>query len=244
MNFVNNWSQAITLAADAGDCPLALPDGEYLLTITDSATKPTAWEIVRAQVVGGYAYLARGRENTTARAWPAGSLIYCSITAGTFADLFDLVDASTRQVQSQAQAISALEARIATLEGGVTLGSAFNEPNRFYGFTKNPNDYSYPLGQVTPEGASTIPGADASPGAAGELISMQYGADFGSFIVAVRGPYTTKADLPFTSFKVGSREFNVADFGDLSDRGNGIVSMFMSVSENPVPVGPLKLSFS
>ncbi|TLX54860.1 hypothetical protein DN824_20470 [Stutzerimonas nosocomialis] len=78
MNFVNNWSRDITLAAGATALALDLPDGEYRLTISDGSR----WEIVGATVTEGQAQLTRGLEGTDEQDWPDGSLIYCSITAG------------------------------------------------------------------------------------------------------------------------------------------------------------------
>lgn len=85
MNFVNNWSQAISLAA--GEESLAgitgLPDGDYILTLADSAVSPTRWEVVQATLAGGSADLVRAQEGTTDQTWPVGSVIYCSLTAST-----------------------------------------------------------------------------------------------------------------------------------------------------------------
>lgn len=82
MNFINNWSALVQLAAGVTALELDLPDGAFLLTLTDSQAEPTRWEIVEAQVVGGAATLVRGREGTLDQDWPAGSVIYLSVTAG------------------------------------------------------------------------------------------------------------------------------------------------------------------
>ena len=87
MNFVNNYLEPITLAAGATTADLNLPNGEYLLTLTDSRSEPTRWEIVGAVVVGGTAVLERGRQGTDDQSWVSGSVIYCSLTAGTLLDL-------------------------------------------------------------------------------------------------------------------------------------------------------------
>lgn len=87
MNFVNNWSRPVTLAAGATTLALDLPDGSYRLTLADSATTPTRWEITDATVAAGTATLTRALEGTTDQAWPEGSVIYCSLTAGTLAQL-------------------------------------------------------------------------------------------------------------------------------------------------------------
>lgn len=87
MNYVNNWLREITLEQGATSCPLDLPDGDYRLTLADAAAGATRWEIVDAVVVAGSATLTRAVEGTTDQNWPAGSVIYCSLTAATLADI-------------------------------------------------------------------------------------------------------------------------------------------------------------
>src|SRR5690606_14381073 len=87
LNFINNWARPIELASGTETALLDLPDGEYLLTIADSPTAASRWEIVRAEVDGGVATLQRGQEGTLAQAWPEGSVIYCSVTAGTLNEI-------------------------------------------------------------------------------------------------------------------------------------------------------------
>jgi hypothetical protein len=83
MNFVNNWSQAVTLAPGATSLALDLPDGTYRLTLADAAAGATRWEIVDAAVSAGTAVLTRALEGTTDQDWPADSVVYCGLTAGT-----------------------------------------------------------------------------------------------------------------------------------------------------------------
>lgn len=87
MNFVNNWSRPVTLAAGATTLALDLPDGSYRLTLADSAAAPTRWEIIDATVAASTATLTRAQEGTSDQAWPEGSVIYCALTAGTIAQL-------------------------------------------------------------------------------------------------------------------------------------------------------------
>lgn len=87
LKFINNWSRPVVLSPTVDSLALELPDGEYLLTITDSLTDASRWEIVRAAVIGGMATLQRGQEETIAQAWPEGSVIYCSVTAGTLNEI-------------------------------------------------------------------------------------------------------------------------------------------------------------
>lgn len=81
MNFVNNWRRDITLAAGAVSAALDLPNGTYRLTLAD-AVPPTRFEIIEAVVANGSASLSRGVEGTTDQNWPAGSVIFASVTAG------------------------------------------------------------------------------------------------------------------------------------------------------------------
>lgn len=83
MNYVNNWLRPITLGAVDTSAALDLPDGSYRLCISDASGD--LFEVVDAAVVSGTATLTRGLEGTTAQEWPAGSSIYCSVTAGILA---------------------------------------------------------------------------------------------------------------------------------------------------------------
>ena len=87
IKFVNNYIEPLTLAPGQSLVSLGLPNGEYRLTIADSQSNATRWEIVSAIVFGGVATLTRGTEGTTAQAWPNGSVIYNGITAKTLNDL-------------------------------------------------------------------------------------------------------------------------------------------------------------
>jgi hypothetical protein len=112
MNFINNYRASITLPLAATSLALALPNGSYRLTITDSDSSPTRWEIVDAVVVGGTATLTRAREATAAQDWPAGSVIYCPLTAGLLTSLFS-------QLAAAQTAIAGLTARVLALENSV-----------------------------------------------------------------------------------------------------------------------------
>jgi hypothetical protein len=79
MAYINNYLEPIELAQGATSAALNLPDGEYRLTLSDAAR--ANWEIVDAVVTTGSATLTRAREGTTDQAWPAGSVIYCAVTA-------------------------------------------------------------------------------------------------------------------------------------------------------------------
>lgn len=111
MNFVNNWSQGVTLAAGATSLSLSLPDGAYRLTLADDPGAATRWEIVDALVSGGVAELTRAVEGTVDQAWPSGSVMYCSITAGVLSGMqratahVYIYEAGTSQVDAITTAI-------------------------------------------------------------------------------------------------------------------------------------------
>lgn len=85
MNYVNNWLRPITLGAAETSAALDLPDGSYRLCISDASGD--MFEVVDAVAVSGAATFTRGLEGTAAQEWPAGSSIYCSVTAGMLARL-------------------------------------------------------------------------------------------------------------------------------------------------------------
>lgn len=88
MNYVNFWKREITLVASAETATLDLPDGTYVLVISDAlGAAASAHEVIRADVASGTATLQRGQEGTEAQSWPAGSIIYCALTAGQLARL-------------------------------------------------------------------------------------------------------------------------------------------------------------
>lgn len=113
MNFINFWSKPIRLTIDEGSLALELPNGVYRLIIADRLAGATAWEIVEAVVVDGSATLARGREGTPAKEWPAGSVVYNAATAGVLQSLFEQ--------------LAALSARVTSLEAGSTPSNTLTD---------------------------------------------------------------------------------------------------------------------
>lgn len=166
MNLINNWMQPVTLAAGATAIELDLPDGSYRLSITDSATAPTRWEIVGAAVASGAAVLARRLEGTLDQDWPAGSVIYAGITAGMLGELY--------------QRISSLEARVTALEPPisglmVTVGQFQESSSQTrYGFTDDPVLGS--MGGIVPATVD-VPGVGAAP------VMIAAYDDYGSFVL-------------------------------------------------------------
>jgi hypothetical protein len=118
MNFVNFWQRPITLGIAATEANLDLPDGYYQLVITDapSVQAATVWEVTGASVSTGVATLFRGLEGTTPLEWPSGSLVLCSITAGSLDDLFAVADS-----------VGPIEARVTALEAAAGGGAVAAE---------------------------------------------------------------------------------------------------------------------
>jgi len=106
MQFVNNWLRPITLAASEASASIDLPDGQYILTLADSETSATRWEVVTADVVGGAAVLQRGQDGTDDSSWESGSVIYCTMTAGILQTLFSRIDSLESRV-GELEAIAA-----------------------------------------------------------------------------------------------------------------------------------------
>lgn len=107
INFKNNWSQelAAVLADDAETLTVSLPAGRYRLTIAESLALDAERELVSAFVdAAGVAQLLRGVEFSEAREWPAGSIVYCGITAEVLMGAF-------KELQSLRDRVAALDAR-------------------------------------------------------------------------------------------------------------------------------------
>jgi hypothetical protein len=107
MQFINNWIYQLTAdwSATATDLPVPgdakgrLGDGAYFLTLVNSAdaTEQTTWEIVGVLAEDGVYTVSRAQEGTAAQAWPAGTIIYSGLTAGTMTQFSSLMgDLSTR----------------------------------------------------------------------------------------------------------------------------------------------------
>lgn len=99
ISFVDNWLRPLQLTAAQVEVELDLPDGQYVLTVADSETAATRWEILAAMVESGQATLLR----ESAQEWGAGSVIYCSVNSAILAQIF--------------LAQEALDGRVASLEG-------------------------------------------------------------------------------------------------------------------------------
>jgi len=119
-NFINNWAQPLELAPGVTVLATGLPNGTYRLTFSDAVGQAaTRWEIAEAVVVSGSATLTRGVEGTLEQGWPAGSVMYISVTAGFLEGLQQAIAAQQLQIND-------LVARVSALEGGGALGALTN----------------------------------------------------------------------------------------------------------------------
>ena len=84
LNFVDNWLRPLQLTVAQVEAELDLPDGQYILTVADSETAATRWEILAAMDESGQAMLLR----ESAQEWGAGSVIYCSVNSAILAQIF------------------------------------------------------------------------------------------------------------------------------------------------------------
>ena len=100
LSFVDNWLRPLQLTVAQVEAELDLPDGQYILTVADSETAATRWEILAAMVESGQAMLLR----ESAQEWGAGSVIYCSVNSAILAQIF--------------LGQEALDSRVTNLEGG------------------------------------------------------------------------------------------------------------------------------
>lgn len=139
MNYINNWLRPITLGAADTSTALDLPDGTYRLTLSN--TERTAFEYIDAVVSEGNALITRALEGSTAQAWPTGCVIYCSLTAGTLAQMGGY-DSGWVQLEPLNGAGYAPEARL--LNGVVYLRGFIYIESQYYGETiaKLPDGWS------------------------------------------------------------------------------------------------------
>lgn len=157
--FINNYSEPVVLAAATNTVVLALPDGKYRLSIADAAQNATRWEILDADVVSGSAALTRALEGTSAQEWPAGSVIYNTITAGI---MEMLMAGGGEPVEPDLPAGNEYINIITHADGGVTYvateaaesGSFYEYNDEWFYIAKNYNDlivihFEWAEGEVT-----------------------------------------------------------------------------------------------
>jgi hypothetical protein len=100
--YLNNWVTQLTAGITAEDELLPLGSAadrlqfqdQYYLTLTESLD-PLAgapYEIIMIQAGGAQFSAIRGMENTTPRAWPSGTFVYMSLTAGVLSIVVQSLD--------------------------------------------------------------------------------------------------------------------------------------------------------
>ncbi len=116
MSLINNWLAQLTgeLRVDSDVLevsPAALnrlsidASTRYVMTITASLNPVEQANFEIFHIVGngaGTYELLRGQEGTEARLWPAGSYVYCAVTAG-------VMESIQQQIDALAERLSALE---------------------------------------------------------------------------------------------------------------------------------------
>jgi hypothetical protein len=242
MNFINNWQRPIVLPIDAVSAPLDLPDGTFRLTVTDSLSLPTRWEVLTATVATGVASIARGAEATAAQEWPDGSAIYCAITAGVLGDLAQQLASSVSSINALTATVSALASRVSALEnpGAFFIQAGADE---WVGYSANAG-----IGAIT-AGASVYPGVIVQPGDLGEILEIWWSDGdpiYDGVQLRVRCASTefqTPASLPFSTLKIGQVVFDKADLSSAGYGGGGQVFQWYSVSVNPFALGNNVLTF-
>lgn len=248
MQFINNWSRAVTLAPGVTSLAMDLPDGEYRLTLADSQFTPTRWEIVGATVAAGTATLTRGLEGTTDQDWPTDSVIYCAVTAGLLADLFSRLTLAEGSVTTNQQAIAALDARVTALEPSdpiiVESSSTTTVPAGIFGYSPINN-----AGAISPAGATVYPDGTIAIGGLGEITELCWSSDYpyyGSLVLRIRGDVTdwpSPESLPFTTMTIGTTVLAKSSATD-AGAGDGQSLFQWTGIENPLADGSNAVSFA
>ncbi|TVT66028.1 MAG: hypothetical protein FHK79_18040 [Pseudomonas sp.] len=243
MQFINNWSRAVTLAPGVTSLSLDLPDGDYRLTLADSQFTPTRWEIVGATVAAGTATLARGLEGTTDQDWPTDSIIYCTVTAGLLADLFSRLAATEGAITTNQQAIAALDSRVTALEPApsIVISSPEAAPMGYSAFNG--------FGVISPAGATVYPGGGPSVDGLGEITELAWSGDYPYYEalqLRVRGTtsdWPSPASLPFETLTIGATIFAKSDLS-AAGAGDGSVVFAWHGVPGPFVAGDNTVTFA
>lgn len=250
MNFVNNWLRGITLDAGATACLLDLADGEYRLVIADAlGPSATRIEVIGAVVADGEAELQRGLEDTADQEWGAGSVVYCTLTAGALLGLFSQLSAAIEQLSTVSGRVDTHDAQIANLQTRVAAleddGSIIimSDGEGIMGYSQ------YYGGAITPAGTTVYPGGSPAPGGLGELLELAWSQDFplySSLQLRVRGTDADWPDvnsLPFYSISIGSVTFLKSDL-QLTGAGDDDVVFVVPDVETPFVGGANVIVFN
>lgn len=227
MNFVNNWSQAIALEAGATSCPLDLPDGIYRLTLADSASAATRWEIVGADVYEGEAFLTRAQEGTEDQEWGAGSVIYCGVTAGLLHELVGTVATLKEQVF-----------QLTPVEPGSLASGASGD--YVFGYSRAGQSSISPLGKIG-VGTSVVPSSEMAEGAPGEVLeAVWYNAESPYLRLVWRSTVGSDApSAPFSELWLSNQLIDPLAASFFGGYGEDFVAMQCPLAVNPLPAGEI-----
>lgn len=119
------------------------------------------------------------------------------------------------------------------------LISALRDGN--YGFASTGAGGAAEVGSLDPASFNIVPGAAAVAGATGEIIDL-YWQGLNQFVyLTIRGTYSNKDQLPFTSITVNGVTFTKATADDLTGSWTGY-TLRWNRATNPFPVGTHTIS--
>jgi len=235
MNFVNNYMQPLALAQGALSAELSLPDGEYTLTLADSTSVATRWEVLTATVVSGIAALERGLEGTDDQPWPEGSVIYQAVTAGVLAGL-------QQQIADLTARVTALEPVVPLHPGELIAGNAFG--GYAYGYSPDGLSSISPIGEIG-EGSTVIPGGTPAVDAEGEILELVWYNTSAPYLrLAYRDPTAGTPVPAFDSFTLAGFVFAADDAAVYGGFEGGTAALQWPCATNPLPEGKHSFSFS
>ncbi|MCQ4274497.1 hypothetical protein [Stutzerimonas degradans] len=114
------------------------------------------------------------------------------------------------------------------------LVSATAENN--YGFASTGAGGASNIGGLDPASFNIVPGAAATPGATGEILDLYWHGQNQFVYLTVRGSYSNRDQLPFTSITVNGVTFTKSTATDIGVQYVGYTIRW-NRSANPFPVG-------
>ena len=108
LSFSDNFIHPITLPAgeEYVDAQLDLPNGHYLLTVTDSSDNPSRYEIIDVIMIGGTADIWRPHMPPDDAGWPEGSFVFCSVNAAVLERIFSEIDLAYQAIDDSREGIN------------------------------------------------------------------------------------------------------------------------------------------
>lgn len=118
------------------------------------------------------------------------------------------------------------------LSGNLISATAENN----YGFASTGAGGAPNIGSLDPASFNIVPGASATAGAAGEILDLYWHGQNQFVYLTIRGTYSNKDQLPFTSITVNGVTFTKATADGLTGSWPGY-TLRWSRATNPFPVG-------